>query len=351
MPIHKRVLYVVVAFIALTLFKRQVLAFDSGSVVEREIHAESLEHNKIGTDSLRKLLIYLPAGYATSPQRYPVVYMLFDPIDFTRHSAAKVFDQAIAAKIIPPCIFVVADFSTPLGPSWYTNSPVTGNWDDFAVKELVPYIDTNFRTLTRSSSRAIIGNFIGGYGALRLGILHPDTFGTIYAMHPVGTGSGVEVFISRPDWALLEHASSLAQVQNAGFSTLFLSMFQAFLPNPAKAPLYVDLPVQETAGNFTVNAERMRLLRSRFFIAELVPQHLQQIKQLRALKIDWPRNDSIYDHVYANQALTHLLNEYGIDHEAEEFNGIGDDAYWGKSSRITKEVLPFLAEHLETGQQ
>jgi enterochelin esterase-like enzyme len=355
MPIHKRVSYVVAAFIALTLISQEALAFDNGSVVEREIHAESLRHSKIGTDSLRRLAVYLPSGYAMSHQRYPVIYMLPNPIgdfreDFTRHSAAKVFDQAIAARIIPPCIFVVADFSTPLGPSWYVNSPVTGHWDDFAVKELVPYIDTNFRTLARSSSRAIIGNFIGAYGALRLGILHPDVFGTVYAMQPVGTGSGVQIFTSRPDWALLERASSLAQVQNAGFSTLFLSMFQAFLPNTAKAPLYVDLPVEEASGNFPVNAERIAQLRSRFFIAELVPQYLEQIKHLRALKIDWSRNDSIYDHVYSNQALTHLLNEYGIEHEADEFNGLGD-AYWGKSSRMTKEVLPFLAEHLETGQQ
>ncbi len=356
MSIHRRTFYLVVAFIALTLFNRQALALDSGSVVEREIHTESLRHSKIGTDSLRRLLIYLPAGYATSHQQYPVVYMVPDPTgdfraDFTRRSAAKVFDEAIAAKVIPPCIFVVADFSTPLGPSWYVNSSVTGDWDDFAVKELVPYMDTNFRTLAKSSSRAIIGNFIGGYGALRLGILHPAVFGTVYAMHPVGTGSGVEVFTSRPDWALLEHATSLSQVQNAGFSTLFLSMFQAFLPNTAAAPLYVDLPVEETSGKFLVNAQRMAQLRSRFFISELVPQHLEQIKQLRAIKIDWPRTDSIYDHVYANQALTHLLNEYGIEHEAEEFNGIGGDAYWGKNSRMTKEVLPFLSEHLETGQE
>jgi enterochelin esterase-like enzyme len=68
-------------------------------------------------------------------------------------------------------------------------------WDDFAVKELVPYIDANFRTLARSSSRA----FIGGYGTLRLGIPNPDVFRTVYAMHPVGTGPGAEVFISRPD--------------------------------------------------------------------------------------------------------------------------------------------------------
>jgi enterochelin esterase-like enzyme len=342
MPTQKRVSYVIAALIALTLISREASAFDNGSVVEHEIHAESLGHSKIGTASLRRLVVYLPAGYATSHQQYPVVCMLPDPIgdfreDFTRHSAAKVFDQAIAAKVIPPCIFVYADFSTPLGVSSYANSPVTGNWDDFAVKELVPYIDANFRTLARSSSRAIIGNFIGAYGALRPGILHPDVFGTVYAMHPAGTGSGVEVFTTRPDWALLEHASSLAQVQNAGFSTLFPSMFQAFLPDTAKAPLYVDLPVKEAASNFSVDAERMRLLRSRFFISELVPQHVEQIKQLWAVKIDWPRSDSIYDHVYANQALTHLLNEYGIEHEAEEFNGIGeDDAYWGKSSRMTK---------------
>jgi hypothetical protein len=41
------------------------------------------------------------------------------------------------------------------------------------------------------------------------------------------------------------------------------------------------------------------------------------------------------------------LNEYGIEHEAEEFNGLGD-AYWDKSSRMTKEVLPFLAEQEAT---
>lgn len=357
MHIRERISCFVVAFIALALFARESPAFDKGSVIEREIRAASLRNSKIGTDSVRSLAIYLPPGYASSRQRYPVVYVLPNPIgdfrdDFTRHGAAGIFDRAIAARVIPPCIFVYADFSTPLGVSWYANSPVTGRWDDFAVKELVPYIDANFRTLARSSSRAIVGNFIGGYGALRLGFLHPDVFGTVYAMHPVGTWSGVEVFTSRPDWALLAHANSLAQVRNAGFSTLFLSMFQAFLPNTAQAPLYVDLPVEQTSGHFSVDADRMRLLRSRFFIAELIPQHVDQIKRLRALEFDWPRSDSIYDHVYANQALTHLLNEYGIEHEAEEFNGIGeDDPYWGKGARITKAVLPFLGAHLDAGRQ
>jgi S-formylglutathione hydrolase FrmB len=42
---------------------------------------------------------------------------------------------------------VSVDMTTPLGSSWYVNSPVTGNWENFVVQELVPYSDANFRTL------------------------------------------------------------------------------------------------------------------------------------------------------------------------------------------------------------
>jgi hypothetical protein len=94
----------------------------------------------------------------------------------------------------------------------------------------------------------------------------------------------------------------------------------------------------------------MALLCSRFFIAELVPANAESIRKLRGLKIDWTRNDSIYDHIYANQALTHLLNEYGIEHEAEEFNGKAEP-YWGEHGRMLTEVLPFLAEHFDVSDQ
>jgi len=349
MPLHNGIRRIYVLAV-LMLACRFAFALGEGTLIERQIQSDSLKQNKIGTDTVRKLAIYLPSGYETSRERYPVIYFLQSGSyrgDFDRHHASAVFDQAIAKNIIPPCIVVAADLSTPLGPSWYVNSPVTGNWDDFVVKELVPYVDANFRTLASKSSRAIIGSYIEGYGALRLGLLHPDVFGVVYAMHPVGTGSGVQVLTARPDWVLLTSAKSLDQVKNAGFSTLFLSMFQAFLPDETSAPLYADLPMKNSSGSYSVDAKQMNLLRSRFFIAELVPQHLEQIKELGAIKMDWSRNDSIYDHVYANQALTHLLNEYGIEHEAEEFNGVGDP-YWGKQSRMLNEVLPFLAEHLQT---
>jgi hypothetical protein len=52
-----------------------------------------------------------------------------------------------------------------------------------------------------------------------------------------------------------------------------------------------------------------------------------------------------FDHVYANQAFTHKLNEFGITHEAEEYNGaFGSD--WGVDGRIYTDALPFFARYL-----
>jgi hypothetical protein len=58
------------------------------------------------------------------------------------------------------------------------------------------------------------------------------------------------------------------------------------------------------------------------------------------------RSDLNQDHVYANQALTHKLNEFGIPHEAEEYNGVWGNKTWGDDFRIYNEVLPFFHKHL-----
>ena len=60
-------------------------AMDSGSqVVVREMRGESLSHSLIGTNPVRKLAVYLPAGYESSTQRYPVIYYLPSPLGQVR---------------------------------------------------------------------------------------------------------------------------------------------------------------------------------------------------------------------------------------------------------------------------
>ena len=52
--------------------------------------------------------------------------------------------------------------------------------------------------------------------------------------------------------------------------------------------------------------------------------------------------------MYSNQAFTHKLNEFGIVHEAEEYNGLWDaDPYWAAEGRVIADVLPFFQQHLE----
>ena len=42
--------------------------------------------------------------------------------------------------------------------SFYTNSAVNGNWEDYIYRDLVGYVDANYRTLARPSSRGIAGH-------------------------------------------------------------------------------------------------------------------------------------------------------------------------------------------------
>jgi Putative esterase len=320
-------------------------------VVLRQLKSESVANSKVGTDPIRHLAIYLPPDYDSETRRYPVIYFLSTPFGaysdcFDKAKAGALFDASIAQGRIDRFILVSADMNTPLGCSWYVNSSATGNWDDLMVKEIVPYIDAHFRTLADRSSRGITGEFMGGYGAIRFGMAHPDVFGSVYAMHPVGTGSGVQTMESRPNWEILSSARSIDDARKDGFTAIFTAIFQAHLPDPNKPPLYIDLPAHKEGGKLIIDSEQTNRLRNNFFIESLVPRYAENLKSLRGFKFDWPRSDMNEDHIYSNQALTHKLNEFGIPHESEEYNGTWTSETWGEDGRFNNDVIPFFHRYL-----
>ncbi|MCW3094428.1 MAG: esterase [Chthonomonadaceae bacterium] len=331
---------------------------DSGKsrVEDWELQSKNFAGNKVGTSPTRKMVVYLPAGYdeasKPNPKRYPVIYFLPAPFEnqralFDNNGAQSLFDRAIASGAISKFILVSVDMTTPLGCSWYVNSAVTGNWEDFMIQELVPYIDANFRTLPHRDSRGIAGDFMGGYGAIRFGMRHPDVFGSVYALGPVGTGSGVQTMYSRPNWDLLANIKSLEDVKKQGFwPNIFTTIFQAHLPNPDAPPLFIDLQAHRVGDQFVIDSTVTGRLRDGFLLESMIPQYADNLKSLRGFKFDWSRSDPNYDHVYSNQAFTHKLNEFGIPHEAEEYNGAWDKGIWSQDGRVRTEVLPFFARHL-----
>jgi S-formylglutathione hydrolase FrmB len=341
------------ALILACLTSASALAAPKSQLIVRELRSDAIAHNKVGIGPERHLLVYLPADYdESSPQRYPVIYFLPNPFeddyrfDFDHRDAQDLFDRAIAAGVIKKFILVTVDMKTPLGTSWNANSSVTGNWEDFMIEELVPYIDANFKTLPSRDSRGIAGIFIGGYGAIRFGMRHPEVFGSVYAMHPVGTSTGVSVSMTIPNWDILTNARSMDDVKKDARTQIFATMFQAFLPNPDKPPLYIDLLARRDGDQLLIDSKLMDRFRNNFYLETMIPQYADNLKSLRGFKFDWSRLDGNYDHVWANQNFTRKLNEFGVPHDAEEYNGSAGDSNWGVAGRFYAEVLPFFQKHL-----
>lgn len=132
--------------------------------------------------------IYLPPDYDTSEREYPVVYMLHGiGGDHTRWfrdgDAAAIADSLIAAALIPPVILVSADGSQSF---WVDSDPVGafGPIETAFVEDLVPHVDRTYRTMETRRGRMVLGNSMGGYGALHVAFKHPEMFRAVAALSP-----------------------------------------------------------------------------------------------------------------------------------------------------------------------
>ncbi len=254
-----------VACCLLALFVVPAMAQPQGRLVVGTLQSTSFAGSKIGISPVRNFTVYLPPRYAEQGQRFPVLYFLNYFFEdhrepFAGHGAKALLDKAIAQGLIGDVIVVTADFATPAGSSWYVNSPVTGNWEDFMVRELVPHIDATYRTLATRDSRGIAGDGPGAYGAIRFGMRHPEVFGAVYGLQPVASGPNIQPTHSRPNFERMARATSLADLRDDGFSLIFTSIYQAFSPNPNRPPLFFDPPARRVDGRIVVDSDRTEVL-------------------------------------------------------------------------------------------
>ncbi len=125
----------------------------------------------------------LPADYETSaPIRYPVLYFLHGLFEndqrWIDRGGKEVLDGMLAEGKIGPFIVVLPDAYN----TFYVNSSDGKvRYEDFFVKELIPYIDSHYRTIPTRAERGISGVSMGGYGALHLAMEHPDLFEAVSA--------------------------------------------------------------------------------------------------------------------------------------------------------------------------
>ncbi len=212
-----------------------------GIVENRTFYSNSLQME-------RNLQIYLPEGYNEQDiLNYPVIYFLHAfGMDHTYFPELfDILDSLIESKSISPVIVVKPDGSNPPYPgSFYTNSELYGNFEDYIVDDLIEYVDANYRTIPSKEKRSIVGHSMGGFGAMKLGIKHQDKYCGIASHSGFLDVSHIPNFIPL---VLLENGGAPVKeyVYSADrFGTLFFyTLSGAFSPNLNNPPYYLDFPI------------------------------------------------------------------------------------------------------------
>lgn len=146
--------------------------------------APSLNSSLIRNDTTQPYFAILPSSYNSSNNSYPVIYFLHG-YGVTLNKDSSFWQQFPTDEYLGESIVVLGPGSHSLFQcANYVNSPITGNWEDFIVYDLVNYTDTHFRTIPDRNFRGIAGHSVGGYGALHIAMKHPDVFGAVHAICP-----------------------------------------------------------------------------------------------------------------------------------------------------------------------
>jgi enterochelin esterase family protein len=161
-------------------------------------HGQVREHwyRSSVTGAWRRAMVYTPPGYDTKNTRYPVLYLQHgageDETGWSRQGRANfIMDNLIAeGRAVPMIVVMDNDYATragsvdvdtnklPKDPEARSRSihELADTFGDVVTRDLIPSIDSSFRTLTDRDHRALAGLSMGGMLAVPLALRHPDRF-------------------------------------------------------------------------------------------------------------------------------------------------------------------------------
>ncbi|HET6362832.1 MAG TPA: alpha/beta hydrolase-fold protein [Gemmatimonadota bacterium] len=345
--------------IPLLLIPPWLRAQPAGRVIPDPVPAPSLAGNLLGDAERQAAFVYLPPGYDAEPdRRYPVLYLLHGVLDspevwvepmYDGMTIQATMDSLIAAGEIGPAIVVVPNGRNAYGGSYYANSPVTGGWGDWIAKDLVAHVDQTYRTLAAPESRAILGHSMGGLGAIRLAMLHPDVFSVAWGMNPcclccleADIAEDVELWTriasyrsAEEMWAALEEKEDFWPMVVTGISA-------AFAPAPDAPPLYVELPARVEGGEVVRTAAADRIAAA--LPLAMVAGHADALRSLRGLAFDTAFDDEFAHIPLATKTFSDSLEALEVPHLYEVYAG---DHRNRMRERLATKILPWIDARLQ----
>jgi S-formylglutathione hydrolase FrmB len=331
----------------------------SGRYEEITFKSEVLKDNPLHDPYERPLWVYLPPGYEQeTSRRYPTIYQiqgLTGQLDMWRNRAPfrknfpELADELFARGEIPPCIVVWVDCWTSLGGSQFLDSPATGRYHTYLCDEVVPWIDSHYRTLAQGEHRGIAGKSSGGYGAMITPMLRPDLWGGL-ATH---AGDALFEVCYLPDFR-----SSVRTLRDE-YAGSFEAFWQDFRTRPAftkesdahllndwcMAACYsadpdgtVRLPYDVATGQLIPQVWERWLA---WDPVRMVPRHAEALQAMKAIYIDAGKRDQFFLDLGA-QAFRQALESIGV---TDIFFELFDATHMGIEYRYPLS-LKYLAERL-----
>lgn len=306
-----------------------------------KIHGKALEGNLEGDAVDRDAFIFLPPSYATAKtRRYPVVYALhgysIGAEQWTHEIHVPQTIEGAFAQGAREMIVVLPDSKTVHNGSMYSSSMTTGDFEQYVAHDVVAYVDAHYRTIAVRTSRGLVGHSMGGYGAARIGMKHPDVFGSLYIMSPCC----LEQRLGGPGNPEME--KQLAAVKTAADSAKLpfglraqLASAAAWSPDPKNPPLYLDLPTKDGQPQPEIIAKWQA--NSPLAFAD---QYIDNLRRYRGIAMDVGDQDGL--RVGAGK-LHAILDSYGIPNSFEIYSGTHTSRV---ADRFQNHVIPFFAKNL-----
>lgn len=152
-------------FLILVLLLQSLIAQDKVRVILDSVYSYAVS-------SYKRFNIILPKDYFKTDERYKVIFLLHgysgDHTDWINRTNLVKYLQEYSFVVVTP----EAD------NSWYTNSPFVKNrnYEDYIIKELIPYVEKRYRVISTKHGRVIAGLSMGGYGAIKFALKYPHLF-------------------------------------------------------------------------------------------------------------------------------------------------------------------------------
>jgi len=307
----------------------------NGKLEFRSFESKVLLDNPLGDPTIRDIIVYTPENYkSSSSSGYPVIFLLpafgNDSYSAIKHdpfslSIYERLEKQINDKTCGDMIIVVVNCFNRLGGSQYINSTAIGRYEDYIVEEIVPFINQNYNV----SKRAVLGKSSGGYGALSMGMHHPQTFDAI-AAHSFDS---CFEYCYLPDFptaikTLKKYQDPLDWIdefwkKDSGrtkddFTTLnVMSMAAHYSPNVENQKLKIDFPFDMVTGNFR---ESIWSTWKQYDPVNLISNFAEQLRKMNLIYFDCGIFDE-FNLQIGTRVVSEKCKNLGIKHEYEEYNG------------------------------